>query len=100
MSSPWGGPAILGRLGASPRIEAAKRITVGETVNMASRLEGMTKELYVQVAVSKHTSGVSGLKAGEGMALQMMEVRGFNQTTAVYPSKRVTDHPGCNAQST
>ena len=38
----------------------------------------MTKELYVQVAVSKHTSGVSGLKAGEGMALQMMEVRGPN----------------------
>jgi adenylate cyclase len=95
------GSAILGRIGASHRIEAAKRITaLGETVNMASRLEGLTKELYVQVAVSKHTFDVSGLKAGEGMALQMMEVRGFSQTTAVYTSKRATDLPEYNAQST
>ena len=95
------GSAILGRIGASHRIEAAKRITaLGETVNMASRLEGLTKELYVQVAVSKHTIDVSGLKAGEGMALQMMEVRGFSQTTAVYTSKRATDLPEYNALST
>lgn len=88
------GPAILGRIGASHRIEAAKRITaLGETVNMASRLEGLTKELSVQVAVSKHTFDLSGLIAGEGMALQMIEVRGFSQATAVYTGKRAIDLP-------
>jgi hypothetical protein len=65
----------------------------------ASRFEGLTKELYVQVAVSKHTFDVSGLMAGEGMALQMMEVPGFSQTTAVYTSRRAIDLPEYNAQS-
>ena len=47
------GPAILGRIGAAHRTEAIARLTaLGETVNIASRLEQKTKDLGVQVAVS------------------------------------------------
>jgi adenylate cyclase len=88
------GPAILGRIGASHKVEAAKRITaLGETVNTASRLEGMTKELSVQVAVSKDTIDASGRVADERMELHSLDVRGLSQAIAVYTSKRATDLP-------
>jgi adenylate cyclase len=88
------GPAILGRIGASHKVEAAKRITaLGETVNTASRLEGMTKELSAQVAVSKDTINASGLVADERMELHSLDVRGLSQAIAVYTSKRATDLP-------
>ena len=49
------GPAILGRIGAAHRTEAVARLTaLGETVNIASRLEQQTKDLDVQVAISAY----------------------------------------------
>ncbi len=88
------GPAILGRIGAAHRIEAAERITaLGETVNMASRLEGMTKELGVQVVVSRDTMKASGLEPDGKLDLQTIEVRGLSQPIEVYTGKRATDLP-------
>ena len=88
------GPAILGRIGAAGKVEAAKRITaLGETVNIASRLESMTKDLNVQVMVSKETMDASGLVAGEKVAARSVEVRGLSQPIEVYTSGRATDLP-------
>jgi adenylate cyclase len=43
------GPAVLGDIGSERRLEFA---VVGDTVNVASHLEGLTRELGVDIAVS------------------------------------------------
>jgi adenylate cyclase len=88
------GAAILGRIGAAHRTEAAGRITaLGETVNIASRLEGMTKELDVQVVVSMRTIEASGLDPDGKLVVHEVEVRGLSQTIAVYTSKQAAELP-------
>jgi adenylate cyclase len=88
------GPAILGRIGAAHKTEAAARITaLGETVNIASRLEGLTKELGVQVVISKATMDASGLTKDHKLTCEDVEVRGLSQPISVYTAKRATDLP-------
>ena len=88
------GPVVLGRIGAELRTDAAARITaLGETVNTASRLEGLTKPLKLQIIVSKTTIETSGLTPGERMERRNVDVRGLSQRVAVYAVKRATDLP-------
>ncbi len=88
------GPVVLGRIGAGHRTGAAARITaLGETVNTASRLEGLTKQLDVQIVVSNETLKASGLPAGESMARRNVDVRGLSQPVAVYCVKRAMGLP-------
>ena len=88
------GPVVLGRIGAGHRTEAAARITaLGETVNTASRLEGLTKPLDVQIIVSNTTISASGLTPNERLARRDVEVRGLSHQVAVYVAKRATDLP-------
>ncbi len=88
------GAAILGRIGAAQRTEAAARITaLGETVNLASRLESMTKEMQVQVIVSNDTIAAAEIDPGEKLASHTVEVRGLRQPIAVYTSTRAIDLP-------
>ncbi|MEO0372350.1 MAG: adenylate/guanylate cyclase domain-containing protein, partial [Pseudomonadota bacterium] len=88
------GPVVLGRIGAGHRTGAAARITaLGETVNTASRLEGLTKSLEVQIIVSKATMAASGLTSSDTMTPHDLEVRGMTQPVAVYTVKRATDLP-------
>ena len=88
------GAAILGRIGAAGKNEAAKRITaLGETVNLASRLEGLTKELGVQVVVSQATIDAAGLAPGDKVKARMVEVRGVSQPVPVLTALRATDLP-------
>lgn len=88
------GPVVLGRIGAGHRTDAAARITaLGETVNTASRLEGLTKSLDVQIIVSKTTIEVSGLTPGERMARRNVDVRGLSQPIVVYAVKRAMELP-------
>lgn len=88
------GPVVLGRIGAGRRTGAAARITaLGETVNTASRLEGLTKALDVQIIVSEATMMASGLPPGDTMARHDVEVRGLSQPVAVYAVERATDLP-------
>lgn len=88
------GPVVLGRIGAGDRTGAAARITaLGETVNTASRLEGMTKGLEVQIVVARSTIDASGLAPSDGMERRDVDVRGMSQPVAVYTVKRATDLP-------
>lgn len=88
------GPAILGRIGAAHKTEAARRITaLGETVNLASRLESMTKEMRVQVIVSKDTMEAAGIAPGDKLSHHTVEVRGLRQPIEIYSSARAIDLP-------
>ncbi|MGI9395329.1 MAG: adenylate/guanylate cyclase domain-containing protein [Boseongicola sp.] len=88
------GAAILGRIGAAHRTEAAGRITaLGETVNLASRLESMTKEMQVQVIVSKDAIEAAGLVPDEKLLLHTVEVRGLRQPITIYSSARAINLP-------
>ncbi|MGI9390552.1 MAG: adenylate/guanylate cyclase domain-containing protein [Boseongicola sp.] len=88
------GAAILGRIGAAHKTEAAGRITaLGETVNLASRLESMTKEMQVQVIISKDTIEAAKIEPGEKLASHTIEVRGLRQPISVFASARAIDLP-------
>ncbi len=89
------GPAILGRIGAVQRGSAAAPLTaLGETVNIASRLESKTKDLGVQVTVSAATMAAAGLVPGERVTAQEVEIRGLSVPIAVHTAARATDLPG------
>jgi adenylate cyclase len=89
------GPVILGRIGAVQRSGAAAPLTaLGETVNIASRLEGKTKDLGVQAAVSVVTMAAAGLEPGEKVIRQPVEIRGLSQPIEVFAAARATDLPG------
>jgi class 3 adenylate cyclase len=51
------GPVVAGCLGGGPRLEFT---VLGDTVNVASRLEAMTKERGVDVLVSEETARLAG----------------------------------------
>ena len=44
------GPAVLGDVGGSNRLEFA---VIGDTVNVASRVEAMTRDLEVEIAMTE-----------------------------------------------
>ncbi|MFC3181967.1 adenylate/guanylate cyclase domain-containing protein [Cypionkella sinensis] len=88
------GPAILGRIGAAHRTEAAAGLTaLGETVNIASRLEQKTKDLAVQVAVSSYALNLSGLAANDKTLPQTVEIRGLSQPLDILVAARATNLP-------
>ena len=88
------GPAILGRIGAAHRTEAVARLTaLGETVNIASRLEQKTKDLAVQVAVSAHALKLSGLVANDKTLPQTVEIRGLSHPLDIVVAARATNLP-------
>lgn len=87
------GPAILGRIGAAQRTEAAALTALGGTVNLASRLESLTKDLAVQVIVSADCLAASGLSVTPGMRHQAVTVRGISQPVEVYAAETAADLP-------
>jgi adenylate cyclase len=62
------GEALVGNIGAPKRLEFA---TIGDTVNSASRLESVTKEMGVVVAAAESTVTA----AGEGVRVGKVETR-------------------------
>jgi adenylate cyclase len=88
------GHAILGRIGSANNIEAANRITaLGETVNIASRLEGTTKELGVQLVVSDATIAAAGVAVEGRLTARAIDIRGLSQPIAVFTAKKATELP-------
>lgn len=89
------GAAILGRIGAAAHsTEAMARLTaLGETVNIASRLEQKTKDLGVQVAVSARAMALSGLVPGPKVVAKTVEIRGLSQPMEIFAAARATSLP-------
>ncbi len=86
------GPAILGRIGASQRSESVARLTaLGETVNIASRLEGKTKDLSVQLAVSATTFVAARAVASDQVTALAVDLRGLSQPIDIYIAARASD---------
>ncbi len=67
----WG-PVVLGDIGGESRLEFA---TIGDTVNVASRLEHMTRELAAEVAASEDL--VAALRASLGDSEAERLLQGF-----------------------
>ena len=89
------GPAILGRIGTMRQAggDTSALTALGETVNLASRLEGKSKELGVQLVVSTETADLAGLGPCAGCVPQMVDVRGLSHPIKVYAVRRATDLP-------
>lgn len=73
------GPVIVGEMGHG----LAKQLTaIGDTVNVASRLEGLCKTLGVAMVVSDHVAAISGLPF-DGFERRETEIRGVDAALAV-----------------
>lgn len=73
------GPAIVGEMGYGRTVSLT---AVGDTVNVASRLEALAKELGVQLVVSTELLARAGL-AIDGLKIRAVEVRGRRGTVRV-----------------
>lgn len=67
------GPIVVGALGGGSRLELT---ILGDTVNVASRLEALTKELGVQVVLGEATALAAGEAASALRELGTSEIRG------------------------
>jgi adenylate cyclase len=78
------GPAILGRVGTAAAKKGGAELTaLGDTVNIASRLEGAAKEFAVLCVISDETLSHSGL-AFHDRQMREISVRGREEKICVH----------------
>ena len=74
------GPAIVGEMGYS---EATSITAIGDTVNIASRLESLTKDFQCQLVVSDVVAELAGVDL-PGECRQVATIRGRSEPLAVH----------------
>ncbi len=83
------GPAIVGEMGYA---RATSLTAIGDTVNTASRLEGLTKELGAELVVSDDVAGLAGIDLS-GFPQTLVEIRGRRMKLCVRAIERATSVP-------
>ena len=83
------GPTILGEMGFG---DAATITAIGDAVNTASRLEGLTKNFACELVVSEETGSRAGLDLS-GFPLREIEIRGKREMLAVRTLTSAADLP-------
>ena len=78
------GPVILGQMGYG---RATTLTAIGDTVNVASRLETLTKEFEVELVVSSRLAEAAGVDLG-GFEERRIEIRGRRRPAARAPGRR------------
>jgi len=81
------GPVIVGEMGYG---DAAAITAIGDAVNTASRLEGLTKEYDCELVVSEETVGHAGFDLS-AFARHEIEIRGKREMLAVRTLTRASD---------
>jgi adenylate cyclase len=86
------GPAILGRIGAAGGSDAAARVTaLGQTVNIASRLEAVAKELGAQAVLSRHTAELAGIVPTGRLEPRAIPIRGVAEPLPVVVAHKAAE---------
>lgn len=88
------GDLVLGEIGAAGD---APRTIIGETVNAASRLEAMTKELGVEALVSEAVLTAAGVTT-DGLPLQELQLRGVREPVRALPLASAAEAGALHAQ--
>jgi adenylate cyclase len=83
------GPAIVGEMGYA---RAVSLTAIGDTVNTASRLEGLTKDFKVELVVSEPVAEAAGLDLS-GFPMELVEIRGRHERLAVRAIARADSVP-------
>ena len=83
------GPVIVGEMGYGT---AVSMTAIGDAVNVASRLETMTKELACQAVVSESVARRAGIDLSRFPAHEI-QVRGRDRTLTVYAIADARDLP-------
>jgi adenylate cyclase len=83
------GPAIVGEMGYA---RAVSLTAIGDTVNTASRLEGLAKEFATELVVSEPVATAAGVDLS-AFPLELVEIRGRRERLAVRAIARAVSVP-------